>query len=200
MRRAIARLSPQRLRDPEITHDIVVRIMRTLGSWRGSCALRTWVFRITKNELVRRTSAADAARRSGEQAAADDPSPWPTPEELLAAQEERCRFAAALSRIALRRRLCFLGLTVLGLGAKEVAAWPGVGGSAVSVRQAASKARAQIRLFLGPRPSTTHRSVPLPVCEVCDCGCTAHLDGWLRCPVVVPAGLDVRLAQERGSR
>jgi DNA-directed RNA polymerase specialized sigma24 family protein len=190
------------LGDPEVTHDIVVRVMRTLGAWRGVCALRTWVFRITGNELARRERGMSPSRvlplsEVGDAVVASGA----TPEDLLAARDERCRFAAALSRIALRRRLCFLGLTVLGFGAKSVAAWPGVGGSPTSVRQAASKARAHLRRLLGRRGAAKDHRLPLPACEVRDRGrCTADLDGWLTCPVVVPPAPDVGLAQERGSR
>jgi RNA polymerase sigma factor (sigma-70 family) len=184
--RALRVLAPGRKPDADLVHDIVVRAMLGIGTWRAECSLPTWVYRIARSEIVdrarqRRTRIAV----EGDAKPAAPPAAGPSAEDEALVQERLCRIARALARVARRRRLSLLGLSVWGDSAEEVGRR--VGGTAGGVREAARKGRLQLRRLLRRECDSNGpggRPISCPACAAND-PCSAASDGWARCPLVV---------------
>ena len=91
----------------EVTQDVLVKVYRKIGAFRGDSALSSWIYRITFNTAMSRLRTSKAARaaqqqdrsRDGEEEklrAAHQPADWShmPDEELLRAQLRRAVVAA----------------------------------------------------------------------------------------------------------
>src|SRR5215470_8688827 len=103
----------------DMTQEAFVRLMRSLGTYRGETKFTTWLYRLVTNicldGLRRRgrpiesldapasTSAGDDAQTSGERLA--DTDRWTQPEEEIALRESADEVRAALSGLPAAQRL-----------------------------------------------------------------------------------------------
>jgi RNA polymerase sigma-70 factor, ECF subfamily len=117
----------------------------------GSGAFRSWLFTIAHHEVANRHRyRARHPANPWTAAAASVADPGDSPERAAIAADERDRLLALLDRLPERSREV-VALRLAGLTDREIADVLGIRGDAV--RQAQSRALAQLRTLLGPDPS-----------------------------------------------
>lgn len=110
----------------DCAQEAMVKAWRAIGSYRGECALETWLYRIAASccldHLRRRkrheAESADALQENG----FDPPSADPLPEEKLLALEEHQRVRDALSQLSEDMRTPLVLSAVEGLRYEDIAA------------------------------------------------------------------------------
>ncbi|MBI5489291.1 MAG: sigma-70 family RNA polymerase sigma factor [Deltaproteobacteria bacterium] len=195
------KLRPGRKLPPELLHDVVVKAILGLHRWRRDCALSTWVFRIAANELAQRERGDRAAAGVADRLARESSSPPPlTPEQIATASERRCSIAGTLARVSLHRRTCVLWMDVWQRKAEDLARH--LGTTSGAVREAASEARQELGPLLKRLDDPRAPPVGPPVRGLrCPAEtCSAATDGWLRCPLVLPADVSATLRGAMGEK
>ncbi len=166
----------------DATQDILIKILKGLGTYRGQSAFRTWVYRIAVNHIIdmrQQDWRIAAPRRSFDQRTrmlaelpdADwpDPRTVPVPFEILVEEAKIGCTMGVLLCLDGRQRLVFVLAEILGatdeVGAKIV------GVSRANFRQILSRARRDLYQYLNGSCSLVN-----PACE---CTCARKARGFL---------------------
>jgi len=158
--REVYNLARRLLRDREdaldATQDTFLRVFRSLSSFRGDCAFRTWVFGIAINVCRSRLASAEARQRRataslerddhGEARELPLPDPAPGPESAAVGGELRLALERALQRLTPEHREIVLLREMEGLEYDDLARLLGCAVGTVKSRLA--RARAALRTEL----------------------------------------------------
>src|SRR6185503_5503490 len=113
----------------DLSQEVFLRVFRTLGSFRGQSALRTWIYRIVINQARnrqrwwRRRHRADQVsldehlRECGDLESTGEPSP----DRLLVSKETATRLWSALDRLPFDQRTALILREIDGLRYDEIA-------------------------------------------------------------------------------
>src|SRR5215208_5869619 len=113
----------------DLSQEVFLRVFRTLSSFRGQSALRTWIYRIVINQARNRQrwwrrrrradliSLDDHLQRCGEMEATTEV----LPDRLLASKETATRIWAAMERLPFDQRTALVLREVDGLRYEEIA-------------------------------------------------------------------------------
>ena len=113
----------------DLCQDVFLRVFRTLSSFRGQSALRTWIYRITVNQASNRRRWW-SRRHRGEQVSLDEhlrkfgdvvSTQDIQPDRLLASRETASRIWQALARLPFEQRTALILREVDGLRYEEIA-------------------------------------------------------------------------------
>lgn len=113
----------------DLCQDVFLRVFRTLSSFRGQSALRTWIYRIAVNQASNRrrwwsrrhrseqVSLDEHLRKFGDVVSRQDVQP----DRLLASRETAERIWQALARLPFEQRTALILREVDGLRYEEIA-------------------------------------------------------------------------------
>lgn len=113
----------------DLSQDVFLRVFRTLSSFRGQSALRTWIYRIVVNQARNRqrwwrrrhraeqVSLDDYLRNFGDLEARQDI----LPDRLLASKETAAKIWQAMDRLSFEQRTALILREVDGLRYEEIA-------------------------------------------------------------------------------
>jgi RNA polymerase sigma-70 factor (ECF subfamily) len=143
----------------DLSQDVFLRVFRTLPSFRGQSALRTWIYRIVVNQARNRLrgwrrrfrgsqiSLDDHVEQHGDLAATHDAPP----DRLLASKEAAAHLWQALDRLPFEQRTAVILREVDGLSYDEIAFTLGI--VVGTVKSRLTRARQALRVsLLGLRP------------------------------------------------
>jgi RNA polymerase sigma-70 factor (ECF subfamily) len=138
----------------DLSQEVFLRVFRTLGSFRGQSALRTWIYRIVVNQARNRQRWWRRRRRS-EQVSLDEhlqqcgdleSKTEVLPDRLLASKEAASKIWAALDRLPFDQRTALILREVDGLRYEEIAFSLGV--AVGTVKSRLTRARQALRAEL----------------------------------------------------
>ncbi|MBI4266484.1 MAG: sigma-70 family RNA polymerase sigma factor [Acidobacteria bacterium] len=143
----------------DVSQEVFLRVFRTLSSFRGQSALRTWIYRIVVNQVRNRqrwwrrrrrsdlVSLDDHLRQCGDVESKRDV----LPDRLLASKETAARIWDALERLPFDQRTALILREVDGLRYEEIAFSLDV--AVGTVKSRLTRARQALRAeLLGLRP------------------------------------------------
>ena len=143
----------------DLSQDVFLRVFRTLSSFRGQSALRTWIYRIVVNQARNRqrwwrrrhraeqVSLDDYLRNFGDLEARQDI----LPDRLLASKETAAKIWQAMDRLPFEQRTALILREVDGLRYDEIAYSLDV--AVGTVKSRLTRARQALRAeLLGLRP------------------------------------------------
>ncbi len=142
----------------DLSQEVFLRVFRTLGSFRGESALRTWVYRIVVNQ-ARNRRRGWLRRHRADQVSLDEPLQevrdlrcgGRLPDGVLASKEAAARLWQALERLPFDQRTAMILREVDGLRYEEIAFSLGV--AVGTVKSRLTRARQALRAeLLGVRP------------------------------------------------
>ena len=142
----------------DLSQEVFLRVFRTLGSFRGESALRTWIYRIVVNQ-ARNRHRGWLRRRRADQVSLDQhvaesgdlPCHGRLPDGVLASKETATRLWAALNRLPFDQRTAMILREVDGLRYDEIAFSLGI--AVGTVKSRLTRARQALRAeLLGLRP------------------------------------------------
>jgi RNA polymerase sigma-70 factor (ECF subfamily) len=137
----------------DLAQDALVRVYRSLRSFRWQSAFSTWLFAVVRSTFL------DAAKgRAGTRRALEEPleehhgeqEGGHRPDEALDAEEDRRRVWAALRQVPAEFRSAVVLFDLEGLTYDEVAAIEGV--AVGTVKSRLHRGRSHLRRLLGPDP------------------------------------------------
>jgi RNA polymerase sigma-70 factor (ECF subfamily) len=107
----------------DLAQEALIKVYRSLRSYRFESAFTTWLYRVTKNCFMDAQRAADSRARATDRLSASAPPQTPVdrPDELLRKAEERQRLWAAIARVPPEFRTAIVLCDVEGFGIGEVA-------------------------------------------------------------------------------
>lgn len=138
----------------DLSQEVFLRVFRTLASFRGQSALRTWIYRIVVNQARNRQRWWRRRRRS-EQVSLDEhlqqfgdleSKTDVLPDRLLASKEAASRIWQALDRLPFDQRTALILREVDGLRYEEIAFSLGV--AVGTVKSRLTRARQALRAEL----------------------------------------------------
>jgi len=163
----IYRLALRMLWHPEdaedATQEALIRVMTRIGSYRGEAAFSTWAYRVAANHIlnwrqgrVERENLTFAAFAEQLHDGLEDPDPA-TPDAELLAHEVRlgCTLGMLLC-LDRNHRLAYVLTDVFQLSSSDAAFISGV--TPAALRKRASRARTQLREFVGEHCGLVNRS------------------------------------------
>ncbi len=134
----------------EVSQEVFLRVFRTLGSFRGQSALRTWIYRIVINQARnrqrwwRRRHIADHVSLDEHLDKFGEPStPEVLPDRRLASKETAAHIRAALKRLPFDQRTALVLREIDGLRYDEIAFSLGV--AVGTVKSRLTRARQALR-------------------------------------------------------
>ena len=143
----------------EVSQEVFLRVFRTLGSFRGQSALRTWIYRIVVNQ-ARNRQRWWRRRHLADQVSLDEhlekhgepPSTREVlPDRLLASKETAARIWSAMERLSFDQRTALVLREIDGLRYDEIAYSLGI--AVGTVKSRLTRARQALRReLLGLRP------------------------------------------------
>lgn len=142
----------------DLSQEVFLRVFRTLPSFRGESALRTWIYRIVVNQ-ARNRQRSWLRRRRGDQVSLDQhvaesgdlACQGRLPDGVLASKETAARLWAALERLPFDQRTAVILREVDGLRYEEIAFSLGI--AVGTVKSRLTRARQALRAeLLGVRP------------------------------------------------
>ena len=143
----------------DLSQEVFLRVFRTLSSFRGQSALRTWIYRIAINQAKNRIRWW-TRRHRGDQVSLDDhvlkfgdleSKQDILPDRLLASKETAARIWQALARLPFDQRTALILREVDGLRYEEIAFTLDV--AVGTVKSRLTRARQALRAdLLGIRP------------------------------------------------
>jgi RNA polymerase sigma factor (sigma-70 family) len=161
----------------DATQEALIRIVTRIGSYRGEAAFGTWAYRVAANHILNwRKSRVEREnltfRRFAEQLdeGLADPGPGMPDAELLAEEVKLGCTLGMLSCLDREHRLAYVLADVFGLRGADAAFVCGV--TPATFRKRASRARAQLREFVGVHCGLVNRSAP--------CRCDRRVDAALK--------------------
>ncbi|GAA1576725.1 MULTISPECIES: RNA polymerase sigma factor [Streptomyces] len=125
----------------DAAQEALIILYRKIGTLRASGALASWMFRIVRNECLRR------ARTIGRDTAPLRDEARPSAEEEALQRLEAGRVAAAIAALPAEQRQVLIMRDVQGLSGRMVADALGIGTAAMKSRL--HRARAEVRSRLG---------------------------------------------------
>jgi len=139
----------------DLTQEVFFRVFRTIHRFRGQSALRTWIYRITVNQ-VRNRQRWWRRRHRGDQVSLDahlrrcgDPpgTDFTAPDRILARRELARRLRAALDHLPFEQRTAIVLREIDGLSYDEIAYSLGLAVGTVKSRltRARQALRAELR-------------------------------------------------------
>jgi RNA polymerase sigma factor (sigma-70 family) len=131
----------------DLLQEIALAVWRALGSFRGECSTRTFLYRIAHNRAIDYL-ARNRARFQAAGGEFDAPDPTPDPESGLAREQTAERLRRAVQRLPLVYRQV-ITLTLEGMGYTEIADVLGISEGNVGARL--SRARPLLREALENR-------------------------------------------------
>ena len=139
----------------DLSQEVFLRVFRTLASFRGQSALRTWIYRIVVNQARNRQRWWRRRHRS-EQVSLDEhirlfgdsmeAKADVLPDRLLASKETASRIRQALDRLPFDQRTAIVLREIDGLSYEEIAFSLGV--AIGTVKSRLTRARHALRLEL----------------------------------------------------
>ena len=138
----------------DLSQEVFLRVFRTLSSFRGQSALRTWIYRIVINQARNRqrwwrrrhrssqVSLDDHLQQCGEMESKGDV----LPDRLLASKETAARIWEALDRLPFDQRTALILREVDGLRYEEIAFSLGI--AVGTVKSRLTRARQALRAEL----------------------------------------------------
>jgi RNA polymerase sigma factor (sigma-70 family) len=129
----------------DATQEALIILYRKIGTLRASAALASWMFRIVRNECLRRIAGARRRRLERLEPGADDAS-GPSAEEEVFARLEAERVAAAIAALPDDQRRVVIVRDVYGYSGKQVA--DSLGLSVAAMKSRLHRARASLRAEL----------------------------------------------------
>jgi RNA polymerase sigma-70 factor, ECF subfamily len=138
----------------DLSQEVFLRVFRTLGSFRGQSALRTWIYRIVINQ-ARNRQRWWHRRRRGDQVSLDqhlrecgelESGGDGAPDRLLANKETAARLWAALGRLPFDQRTAIILREIDGLRYDEIAFSLGI--AVGTVKSRLTRARHALRAEL----------------------------------------------------
>jgi RNA polymerase sigma-70 factor (ECF subfamily) len=145
-----ARLGGASVDVDDVVQEVFVAVHRQLGSFRGECHVKTWLFRITANQVGERRRRERWRRwlsGSADEVTGHLVSPHPSPIEALERREAAQRIYRALDAMNERARTLVILFEIERLSGHEIAELTGMKIEAVWV--ALHRARAQLVERLG---------------------------------------------------
>ena len=131
----------------DLVQEIAIALWRALPSFRGECAERTFLFRIAHNRCITHlTKKRDTV--SLDDAGIDPVDPNASSEKIVAEEQERHRFVAAIRELPVIHREVLV-LFLEGMDYGEIAGVVGISESNVGVRL--NRARQKLKALLGDR-------------------------------------------------
>ena len=136
----------------DLSQEVFLRVFRTLASFRGQSALRTWIYRIVINQARnrqrwwRRRHRADQVsldahlQQFGDMESKNDPS---TPDRMLARKETSARIWQALDALPFDQRTALVLREIDGLRYDEIAYSLGI--AVGTVKSRLTRARQALR-------------------------------------------------------
>jgi RNA polymerase sigma-70 factor, ECF subfamily len=136
----------------DLSQEVFLRVFRTLASFRGQSALRTWIYRIVVNQarnrqrFWRRRHRADQVsldehlQQFGDLESKNDPS---TPDRMLARKETAARIWSALDHLPFDQRTALVLREIDGLRYDEIAFSLGI--AVGTVKSRLTRARQALR-------------------------------------------------------
>ncbi len=124
-----ARLGGPRLEVEDAVQEVFTRVQDHLDGFRGEAKLTTWLFRITRNVVLRqrrRDRFRAFLRGPAEDAARELPAPGLSPEGNAEQRQARERIARALEGLTERQRTAIVLFELEDLSGEEVAERMGV--------------------------------------------------------------------------
>jgi RNA polymerase sigma-70 factor (ECF subfamily) len=170
----------------DMTQEAFVRLMRSIGTYRGDTKFTTWLYRLATNicldELRRRKGVVESLNtgrdEDGDRAdALPDRDRWAQPAEIVELREESAEVRAALGQLAPMQRLALTLYYFGDLQDREIGRVMDLPVNTVKSHIHRGKAR-MAQLLAGRVRRTAARPAP------------ASTDGWTR-------GLGTRVAQSR---
>lgn len=135
--RWVARLAGPRHEVDDLVQEVFLRVHRALASFRGECALSTWLYAITANVVRARRRREWLRRLFTGGPSVDDlemAAPGPTPLELLERRRSTALVYAALETLSEDYRTIFILFELDGLSGAAIAELTGVRLATVWVR------------------------------------------------------------------
>lgn len=138
----------------DVSQEVFLRVFRTLSSFRGRSALRTWIYRIVINQ-ARNRQRWWRRRHRGSQVSLDDhltqcgdveSTTDVLPDRLLASKEAASRIWQALDRLPLDQRTAIVLREIDGLRYEEIAFSLGI--AVGTVKSRLTRARQTLRAEL----------------------------------------------------
>ena len=138
----------------DLSQEVFLRVFRTLGSFRGQSALRTWIYRIVINQarnrhrFWRRRHRADQVSLDQHIATHGEflSGGESTPDRMLAQKELAVRLQRALDHLPFDQRTAIVLREIDGLSYEEIAFSLGV--AVGTVKSRLTRARQALRLEL----------------------------------------------------
>ena len=138
----------------DLSQDVFIRVFRTIGTFRGQSALRTWIYRIAVNQarnrhrFWRRRRRADQVSLDAHVEAHGDfqCGAEAGPDRILAQKELAVRLQNALDALPFDQRTCIVLREVDGLSYEEIAFSLGV--AVGTVKSRLTRARQTLRAGL----------------------------------------------------
>jgi RNA polymerase sigma-70 factor (ECF subfamily) len=140
----------------DLTQEVFLRVFRTIHRFRGQSALRTWIYRITVNQVRNRQRwwrrrhqgdqvSLDAhVQRCGDLALQTDAA---APDRMFASHELAGRLRAAIERLPFEQRTALVLRELEGLSYEEIAFSLGL--AIGTVKSRLTRARQALRAELG---------------------------------------------------
>ena len=140
----------------EVSQEVFLRVFRTLSSFRGQSALKTWIFRIVVNQVRNRQRWWSRRHRTQqvsldlhvEQCGELESPREVLPDRLLASKEVAARIGCALDHLPFDQRTVVVLREIEGLRYEEIAFSLGV--AVGTVKSRLSRARQMLRERLAP--------------------------------------------------
>ena len=149
----------------DLAQEALVKVYRSLRSFRRQAAFTTWLYAVVRNALVDFTRSRAGQARAREVALGPEHGEGPSAEaaadEQLAAAEERRRLWRALRQVQLEFRTALVLFDVEGHTYDEIAAIEGV--AVGTVKSRLSRGRAQLRRHLEAEAAAEVGVEPRPV-------------------------------------
>src|SRR5688500_10000157 len=143
----------------DLSQEVFLRVFRTLHSFRGQSALRTWIYRIAINQ-ARNRQRWWRRRHKSDQVSLDahlmefgemESKGEPGPDRLLASKETAARLWSAMDRLPFDQRTALILREIDGLRYDEIAFSLGI--AVGTVKSRLTRARHALRAeLLGVRP------------------------------------------------
>jgi RNA polymerase sigma-70 factor (ECF subfamily) len=137
----------------DLAQDALVRVHRSLRSFRWQSAFSTWRFAVVRSTFLDAAKGRAGTRRTLEEPLQDhhgEQEGGQRPDEALDALEDRRRVWAALRQVPEEFRSAVVLFDIEGLSYDEVAAIEGV--AVGTVKSRLHRGRSHLRRLLGPEP------------------------------------------------